>query len=404
MISRIHNRMRQRKAIVNIALATALLGLPLLAMQSANAQTYTVLHYFNNADGMAPQGPLIEGPDHMLYGATNKGGAYLFGVVYKMSLTGKETILHNFQYWNGFDANGGLVQDAAGNLYGSTYQGGNNGYTGLIYKLNKSGNQETVLHQLGLGTDGASPRSGLVADANGNLYGVTPNGGTLGGGTIFKVDSTGHETVLHNFTGMADGSIPNGRLVFGPDGNLYGTTECGDIACYTQGAGRVFKVDTAGNLTVLYSFSGGADGGTPTGALTFDAQGNIYGTAFFGGILSCGDYGYGCGVVFKLTPSGTETILYTFLGGSDGWNPNAGVILDAAGNMYGATLSDGTGVSCGVVFKLNPQGQETVLHSFTGPDGCTPGSELLLSNNALYGVTSEGGRPYYGVVFKITLK
>jgi uncharacterized repeat protein (TIGR03803 family) len=169
------------------------------------------------------------------------------------------------------------------------------------------------------------------------------------------------ETVLHSFTG-SDGAFPLAGLIADSAGNLYGTTVSGGTGGCSQGAGCgvVFKVSPSGTETVLYSFTGGSDGAFPEAGLIADRAGNLYGTTNRGG-------GSGGGVVFKLSSSGTETVLYSFTGGSDGRNPQAGLIADSAGNLYGTTEGGGSGN--GVVFKLSLGGTETVLHSFTGSDG-----------------------------------
>jgi uncharacterized repeat protein (TIGR03803 family) len=246
----------------------------------------------------------------------------------------------------------------------------------------------------------------MAVDAQGNFYGATRNGGTTNNGTIFKIDPAGNETVLYNFLGQADGSLPLG-LVWGPDGALYGATSC-TYTCYS-GGGTLFKVDTAGNLTTLYSFAGTTDGNVPNGYLQFDAAGNIYGTTFFGGLNGCGYYTFGCGTVFKLAPDGTETVVYEFQGSTDGTYPSGGVIADTKGNLYGVTLNGGdlninAPPGCGVVYKLNTRGKETVLHTFESSDGCQPEGELLLSKKVLYGAANAGGTTAYGAIFKIDLK
>jgi uncharacterized repeat protein (TIGR03803 family) len=211
---------------------------------------------------------------------------------------------------------------------------------------------------------------GVIRDLEGNLYGTTNGaysdiggGGSNNSGVVFKLNTCGHQTVLYSFTGGADGSSPNG-LILDPAGNLYGTTTNGGAS----GFGVVYKLDTSGNETVLYSFTGGADGANPNNVIR-DWKGNFYGTAAAGGA-------FGAGVVFKIDTSGTETTLYTFTGGNDGASPNINLALDFAGNIYGTTNVGGS-AGFGVVFKVTPGGQETVLHTFTGgndgeyPNGVT---------------------------------
>jgi uncharacterized repeat protein (TIGR03803 family) len=174
-------------------------------------------------------------------------------------------------------------------------------------------------------------------------------------------------TVLHKFSGYADGRTPYSSLVLDAAGNLYGTTAGGGLCFNCTPSGVVFKLDPTGRETVLHTFTGGTDGAYPYAGVVLDAAGNLYGTTINGG--RCCGYGYG--VVFKLDPAGHETVLYTFTGGTDGSNPYGGVIFDAAGNLYGTTQSGGADFA-GTVFKLDPAGHETVLHSFNGTDGAYP--------------------------------
>jgi len=184
-----------------------------------------------------------------------------------------------------------------------------------------------VLHSFTNIPDGTYPLASLVIDAQGNLYGTTPEGGAFGAGTLFRVDTTGEETVLYSFTGGADGGYPYASLVLDAQGKLYGTTSEGGAF----GAGTVFTVDTTGEETVLYSFTGGADGGYPNfSPVIFDSVGNLYGTTALGGAAY--------GVVFELSPVGgawTETVLYRFTGGTDGEYPSGGLVMDSAGNLDG---------------------------------------------------------------------
>jgi uncharacterized repeat protein (TIGR03803 family) len=197
----------------------------------------------------------------------------------------------------------------------------------------------SVLYSFMGGTDGAAPQGSLALDAQNNLYGTTYLGGNpacnFGCGTVFKLDATGKETVLYRFTGGADGAQPFAGVILDAHGNLYGTTFGGGV----YGQGTVFKVDTTRNETVLYSFTGGADGAQPRAGVILDAQDNLYGTASVGG-NSLGE-----GTVFKVDTSGKETVLHTFAGASDGFYPQAGLLLDAQGNLYGTNSMGGQ--SCG---------------------------------------------------------
>jgi uncharacterized repeat protein (TIGR03803 family) len=213
---------------------------------------------------------------------------------------------------------------------------------GVVYKLDTTGH-ETVLYTFKGGADGGYPYAGVIRDSAGNLYGTTYGGGTASWGVVYKLDTTGQETVLYSFTGGADGGEPMAGVIGDSAGNLYGTTNYGGG---TATAGVVYKLDTTGHETALYTFSGGADGGWPWAGVIRDSGGNIYGTTFLGGTANEG-------VVYKLDITGQETVLHSFTGGADGGSPRAGVIRDPAGNLYG-TASNGGKRSTGVVFKLTP--------------------------------------------------
>jgi uncharacterized repeat protein (TIGR03803 family) len=237
------------------------------------------------------------------------------------------------------------------------------------------------------GSDGSTPLGRLTLDAAGNLYGTTYLGGTGGFGTIFKLDGTGKLTVLHNFTGGTDGGNPFAGVIRDSDGNLYGAASGGALPKCGGGCGTVFKLDTSGTLTTLYMFKGGTDGFTPDTRLVF-IKGELYGTTKFGGNCS---HRAGCGVIFKVTQAGKETVLYRFTGRSDGLDPR-GVIPDRAGNLYGTTHFGGQG---GAVFKLDTSRHLTVLDSFTGQgDGGGPLGRLIRDTNGiLHGTTQHGGDP-----------
>ncbi len=349
-----------------------------LSLGKNGAWTETVLHTFESSDdGGFPEGGLILDPAGNLYGTTMRGGTSNLGTVYKVTKTGKETVLYSFcpgaNCVDGEFPNGGLVRDADGNLYGTAALGGNSAFCaegcGVVFKITKTG-KETVLYNFcsvancadgafPVGGGGTFPDEWLVRDAAGNLYGTTPTGGELafcgddrGCGTVFKVDTTGKETVLHSFCSVAkcaDGSYPVVGLIQDAAGNLYGTTGDGGKHIHY---GTVFKVDTSGNETVLYSFPGrAAIGEVYPSALVMDAAGNLYCTTEFGGTFNSGS-------VFEMTNSGRTRTLYSFNNGTDGGLPEGGLVLDPAGNIYGTTLSGGNfngceGFGCGTLFELN---------------------------------------------------
>jgi uncharacterized repeat protein (TIGR03803 family) len=353
----------------------------------------TVLHSFDCAinctdDGGDPQAGLVFDQKGNLYGTTLYGGAYGDGTVFKLTPQGKQTVLYSFcAHTNCTDGEypaAGVVFDQKGNLYGTTVYGGSHG-NGVVFKLTPEG-QETILHSFCARngcTDGVTPQAGLILDQKGNLYGTATRGGAYnnnfcggdGCGVVFKLTPEGKYAVLHSFcaqSNCADGAIPDAGLVFDQKGNLYGTTTWGGNHCYMSSCGVVFKRTPKGKWTTLYTFctqTNCTDGAKPYGGLVPDQKGNLYGTTAGGGTYNsswCLDYG--CGVVFKLTPKGKETVLYSFCAQTnctDGLNPVAGLVFDLKGNLYGTTqmggaynpgpCSDESGYyGCGAVFKLTP--------------------------------------------------
>jgi len=369
----------------------------------AQTYSESVLHTFTNApDGATPLAGLVQDAKGNLYGTTFYGGdsacypPYGCGTVLKVDTTGKETVLYSF---TGTGGDGALpftwlVLDTKGNLYGTTNLGGDVACNapdgcGTVFKFDTTTGKETVLYSFTVSPDASQPEKGLVRDAQGNLYGTTPYGGAYGHGAIFKVDKTGKETVLYSFSfGSNHASVP----VLDTQGNLYGTTK--DGGAYNNGT--VFMLNTSNVFSVLYSFTGGTDGSVPGAWLLRDAQGNLYGTTDQGGDLAC-NAPNGCGTLFKLDTSNNESVLYSFTGGADGYGPGA-VTRDTKGNLYGTSgggdLACNPPNGCGTVFEVDTTGNETVLYSFTGTggDGMGPDSPILRDTKGkLYGATGEGG-------------
>jgi uncharacterized repeat protein (TIGR03803 family) len=250
-----------------------------------------------------------------------------------------------------------------------------------VFKITSAG-VETVLYSFGGGTDGAVPSAGLLQATDGNFYGTTTSGGA-GFGTVFKITPAGAETVLYSFGGGTDGAAPQAGLIQSTDGNFYGSTLSGGA----NNVGTVFKITLAGTETVLYSFgSGGNDGQSPYGVLVQGTDGNFYGTTITGGTA-------GAGTVFKVTPAGVETVLWSFgYVAGDGSNPYAGLIRGVDGDFYG-TASTGGANNDGTIFKITLAGVETVLYSFTGgSDGKFPYGGLIQGTDGnFYGTTEFGG-------------
>jgi uncharacterized repeat protein (TIGR03803 family) len=300
------------------------------------------------------------------------------------------TLLHSFHGTNGEYPLAALIIDSDGNLYGTTQNGGTHGL-GTVFEITSAG-KEIVLHSFGAAPDGKFPLSTLVRDSAGNLYGTTSEGGSADFGTVFKVDAAGEETVLYSFKGSKnDGSYPSAGLVLDSDGNLYGTTEDGGRA----GFGTIFKLTASGKETVLHNFWGyPKDGEYSIAGLISDNQGNLYGTTELGGHFNDG-------TIFELDKSGHESLIFSFTGNQGGGYPFGGVVRDNEGNFYGAAAYGGNGV--GTVFEVSPQGVETVLYTFSGGDGAYPSAGLVRdATGNLYGTTEFGGANGPGVVFEIT--
>jgi uncharacterized repeat protein (TIGR03803 family) len=399
-----------RLGVAGAALALVAILVTAVFTGSAQAQTFTLLYTFTGgADGGDPIGGLIMDPQGNLYGTTAEGGnpacLHGCGTVFKLDPAGNETVLYSFT-GTGMDGSfpsATLVRDLQGNLYGTTQIGGTLGF-GTVFKVGPTG-AETILYSFTRAADGGGPVFGaLIMDDQGNLYGTTAEGGDLacnggrGCGTVFKVNTTGKETVLYSFTGTGgDGAMPFGGLVRDAQGNLYGTTGAGGQYGGPYGFGTVFKIDTTGKETVLHSFNL-TDGYDPEAGLAFDARGNLYGTTR----LSSGRGPDALnGVVFRLSKTYKESVLHRFGRPKDGYGPTAGVVRDAQGNLYGTTAS-GARWNCGTVFKVDKTGKETLLYVFTGgSDGASPYAGLVQDTQGnLYGTTT-GSFGTGGTVFKI---
>jgi uncharacterized repeat protein (TIGR03803 family) len=343
----------------------------------------TILHTFSGGnDGAGPPGALYEDANGNLFGVTAAGGRTKVcrrgcGTVFEIPSGGSETLLYAFSGGNdGAAPDGTLTVDFSGNFYGTTAVGGSSANCGAggprgcgtVFELTSSG-IESVLHTFTDGrSDGAYPGGTLVLDKSGNAYGLTPAGGSDGDcglgadgcGVLFEISSGGVESILHRFTGDSDGAYPSGNPVMDDAGNIYFTTAGGggatDCGLGPYGCGVLFKY-TSGTLTVLHTFSGGSDGAYPIGAILLDAKANVFGTTGGGGSTkNCGLGGsFGCGVVFKVSSGGTETVLHVFKGGkNDGAYPTSG-LLSLNNHFYGITMTGGTGchkAGCGTVFEV----------------------------------------------------
>jgi uncharacterized repeat protein (TIGR03803 family) len=373
----------------------------------------------NSTDGAVTTGMLL-GRDGNLYGVTDAGGAYAKGSIFKITTAGVESVLYSFTGDGGIAAStdgagpSSLIHGSDGRFYGTTYSGG--AYNeGAVFTVTAAGVEKVIYSFSGNGgitgsTDGAVPMN-LMLSKDGSFYGTTGTGGAYGVGTVFRVTRAGVESVLYSFAGGSkDGSDPMGGLTQDHDGNFYGTTVSGGA----YGAGTVFKVNRAGAEAILHSFTGGAsgitgstDGAIPTAGLIYGDDRNFYGETFFGGE-------YGQGMVFRITESGVETVVHSFSGGAlfvvsnDGSNPDGGLIEGSDGNLYGTTRYGSTTASGGTIFKITKTGAETVLYSFIlvregDARGAVPELGVIEgSDGTIYGTTGVGGAYDEGVVFKAT--
>ena len=395
------------------------MGMMLAAASAAPAQGFITLLSFNSANGASPYAALIQATDGNLYGTTPIGGAYDDGTVFRITPSGVLTTLHSFDGYDGAYSYAGLVQATDGNFYGTTWGGGASSL-GAIFKIDPTGTL-TTLHSFS-GPDGANPLATLVQGTDGSLYGTTITGGRYiscdlrfgdGCGTVFKITLNGSITTLYSFCAQSsctDGFYPGAGLVQGADGNFYGTTADGGAgsAC-TGGCGTIFKITAAGVLTTLYAFDY-ADGYQPLTALLQATDGNFYGTTLDGGTNDSCNFGAGCGTVFKVTPSGILTTLYSFCsqsGCTDGDSPEGALVQATDGNLYGTTVDGGVINSYGTLFKLTPSGMLTTLHRFCAQSGCADGEYPVVAvvqdtNGKLYGTAAAGGVHGDGTVFTLS--
>jgi len=366
----------------------------LIAPSASHAQTEHVL--FDTPVYQNPSSPVVMDTQGNLYGTTisdfhNRGTVYKLTPPAGPNGQWSATTLHVFPNGGNYEsARGNMVLDSEGNLFGST---GSVSGSGVVYEITADG-QEKIVYTFKGGADDSSPNS-LIQDSAGNFY-ANAGGGTANYGSLLKLTSNGEKQILYNFQGPPDGEYPNSPLLLDSQGNLYGTTFYGG----PNHAGTIFKLATDGTFTTLYAFGHSkTDALYPYSGLTLDSQGNLYGTSGYGG---ANNYG----TVFEFTTTNTLEILYSFKGGhNDGQLPEASLIFDQQGNLYGTT-SDNPNADgpFGTVFELTPQGKEIILHNFTGaPDGFNPLTNLVTDKRGnLYGTTQGGGVAYAGgTVFEI---
>jgi uncharacterized protein (TIGR03437 family) len=401
----------KRAYAVSALCATAAMALP--------AQTFTTVYSFcvdsTCSDGDQPAAGLVQATDGNFYGTTVYGGAIGNGTVFKITPGGTLTTLHSFSQLDGIQPSTALVQATNGEFYGTTSDfGAELNSRGTIFEITPSGALTTLYSCSYLN---CSMPSALVQATDGDLYGTAIDGG-YSAGTVFKIAPTGTLTTLYSFCSQfASGGCPDGdvgitstSLIQGTDGDLYGTTLQGGagtclIAGTNYGCGTVFKITPSGSLTTLYSFcsqSGCTDGNSPYGALVQATNGDLYGTT--GG----GTNGYG--TIFKITPGGTLTTLYSFCpkaGCMDGNSPYGALVQATNGNFYGIAGGGGANGE-GTIFEIAPSGTFTTLHSFCSQDGCKDGKQptpglVQATDGSFYGITTAGGGQGFGTVFRLSV-
>ncbi len=346
----------------------------------------------------APNNLIIDS-NGVLYGTSEYGGTYGFGTVFKVT-NGVAKRLYNFR---GAPSDGAyplaaLTRDkATGDLYGTTYNGGEGtecyGFPfpgcGTVFKVTSSG-KETLLYRFTDGTDGGLPEGSLTRDSKGNLYGAVNAPVPINSALVFKLTTANVFSTVHSFVGYALAGV---SLIDDRVGNLYGTINGTNAA-----DGEVFKLTPKGQLTTLHTFTGNQDGGSPSSKLTQDTAGNLYGSTEIGGTVDKG-------VVFKISANGVFSVLYSFCqlpNCADGAYPNGWLTLDSSGNLYGMTSTGFEGG--GVIFKITPSGKESVIYSpVVGQPPYPDGYGLVMDKfGNLYGSTYTGGTYNLGTIFKLT--
>lgn len=399
------------------SLASSLLCMFVLTATAASAQTFNLLATFDGNNGAQPDS-LVQGFDGNLYGATSGGGTYQWGTVFQVTPAGSLTTLSSFcrlkDCTDGQNP-GGLILAADGNFFGIAGHGGtHNG--GTLFQITAAGIRGTIYNFCAQTncSDGATP-SGLGQSNAGTLFGTTYQGGNAtSSGAIFKASGAHAVITLHTFCNLAncpDGGYPNG-IIQAVNGDFYGTTSNGGSRNEFEIYGTIFRMEPNGTFSTLHQFcsqTNCTDGYGPQAGLVQGSDGNFYGVTSFGGNLAdC--FTDGCGTVFRITPEGNLTTLYTFcsqVGCTDGSAPIGGLIAASDGNFYGTTDWDGFN-NAGTVFRITPQGTLTTIYNFCSSMPCTDGSNPKMTlvqhtNGKIYGTTISGGANDAGVVFGLDL-
>ncbi len=368
---------------------------------------FTIIHSFAGTDGLMPVGSLIEDIKSNIFGVTAEGGPASDGSIFEVNgRTGATTNVHSFNGTDGISPAGGVLNsvgniDLGGNFYGTTQGGGASG-NGTVWVENSKGSFKTLYSFTGAG-DGAQPTGRLLFFVDGNLYGTTLGGGKYGAGTVFQISTGGKLKTLYSFTGGNDGGSPESGLAISLNGrsinsSMFGTTNQGG----SLGGGVIYGITTGGKFTLVHTLAPATEGSNPVGELITDDNGNLFGTGSGGGST-------GAGTIFKVTPAGSLTLLYTFpvdpvtFLNPKGNTPLARLAGWSGSSLYGSAAFGGS-AGAGTIFKLDGT-TLTILHQFTGDDGQTPNGQLLISplDGNIYGTTANGGVNGDGELFALPL-
>jgi uncharacterized repeat protein (TIGR03803 family) len=383
----------------------------LLASAAWAANTTKLIYSFaGDADGEYTDTELVMDGAGNLYGTSVQGGTYSSGTVFQVTPEGVHTVLYNFTGGaDGGEPYKGVTLDSEGNLYGTAVTGGGGsceGGCGVVFKLTNSGGvwTQTVIHAF-TGADGSGPGSPVSIDKHGNVFGTTPTGGKYGVGVIYLLQPLGSNwnfRVVHAFTGGADGAGGSAsRLLMDGLGNLYGVCTVGGV----NGLGTVYEVSLVNGqvkFSTLYAFKLPPDGALPYSGLIFDRLGNLYGTTYYAGAN-------GFGTVYKLTRGNgiwTESVLYSFQGGTDGANPISSLVADTSGSLYGTTSAEGAACGCGTIFKITRGSSgnwtERPVYRFPGAPNAGTSYNGMVSDGAghFYGATVNGGPTDDGTIYE----
>ncbi len=367
--------------------------LTVIPVSAPGTRLTTLYSFTGGVNGRTPNG-LAVATNGDLYGTTQLGGSHLAGSVFKITTNGVLTFLASLGGTNGTRSHAPVTLGIDGNWYGTTESDGEIGY-GTVFRMTPAGALSPA-HAFDYFDDGAAPFSGLIVGTDGRFYGNTSQGGTSGYGNIFRLATNGTFDILYSFTNGVDGASPSGALLQAADGNFYGMTPSG-----ANGFGNIFRMTPAGALANVYSFKGGSDGSAPAGALVQGTDGNFYGTTTHNSISGFQFYG----TIFRLTPAGALSTLYMFNGiiNSDGHYPHAGLLLASDGCFYGTTFQGGTGNN-GTIFRIGPDGTFSTIFSFDGfNDGANPEAALVQgTDGSLYGTATTGGFGGQGTIFRLS--